>query len=405
MLGRGIVHPTDAMQTEPWNADLLDYLATDFASEGYNLKHTIELIATSQAYQSQVAALDEKSAHAAKVVYTGPRAKRLTAEQFVDAVWQLTGSAPAKFDAPVARGGNPQPGGAVDKLTGKWIWSRADASDAAAGETVVFRRQFDLAKAPKAAIAVVTCDNSYVLFVNGQRTLAGENWEAPDAAAIGPRLVAGKNEILIVAKNGGAGPNLAGLYCELRITDAEGKAQQIGTDEAWQWTLQQPAASGKYTAEPRDWQAAKLSTKSDVWGPRVEGELRQKLSQSSSSSAKMVRASLVKSDFLMRSLGRPNRDQIVSVRPEALTTLEAIDLSNGQTLASMLEIGAKKLATQNTGTPEAFARDTFRHALSREPTAAEWQVLREALGDKLTEQSIQDVFWVVIMMPEFQFVR
>ena len=27
LMGRGIVHPLDAMQTEPWNDDLLDYLA------------------------------------------------------------------------------------------------------------------------------------------------------------------------------------------------------------------------------------------------------------------------------------------------------------------------------------------------------------------------------------------
>ncbi len=54
---------------------------------------------------------------------------------------------------------------------------------------------------------------------------------------------------------------------------------------------------------------------------------------------RMVRNSLLKSDFLTRSLGRPNRDQIVSVRPLELTTLEAIDLSNGETLAGYLRQG------------------------------------------------------------------
>ena len=55
----------------------------------------------------------------------------------------------------------------------------------------------------------------------------------------------------------------------------------------------------------------------------------------------MVRASLVKSDALMRALGRPNRDQIVSMRPSDLTTLEAIDLANGETLATAIERGAR----------------------------------------------------------------
>ena len=62
LMGRGIVHPVDAMQTEPWSADLLDYLAVDLADNGYDLKSTLRLIATSQAYQSQAVALDEQPA-------------------------------------------------------------------------------------------------------------------------------------------------------------------------------------------------------------------------------------------------------------------------------------------------------------------------------------------------------
>src|SRR5262245_12844767 len=49
LMGRGIVHPTDAMQTPPWSADLLDYLAIDLTDHRYDLKRTLELIATSQA--------------------------------------------------------------------------------------------------------------------------------------------------------------------------------------------------------------------------------------------------------------------------------------------------------------------------------------------------------------------
>ena len=38
LMGRGIVHPVDAMQTPPWSADLLDYLAIDLSDHGYDLK-------------------------------------------------------------------------------------------------------------------------------------------------------------------------------------------------------------------------------------------------------------------------------------------------------------------------------------------------------------------------------
>ena len=119
----------------------------------------------------------------------------------------------------------------------------------------------------------------------------------------------------------------------------------------------------------------------------------------------MIRASLVKSDFLMRTLGRPNRDQIVSMRPNDLTTLEAIDLANGQTLADALAKGAKKLAAQKWADSKALILDLYRHALSRDPSPNELSTAQEVLGAKPSEQGIQDLLWAVCMMPEFQFVR
>ena len=200
LMGRGIVDPPDAMQSAPWNADLLDFVAVHLADQKYDLKATLELIATSEAYGSQVEPV--KSGSAGDYVYAGPRAKRLTAEQFVDAVWQVTEGAPARFDAPLLRG-KPDPDAKLMPLSGKWIWSQADSSNAAAGETVTFRRTWTLKAAPRQAVAAVSCDNSYVLYVNGQKVHASDNWEAPDAALLTNRLKAGDNELLIVGKNAG----------------------------------------------------------------------------------------------------------------------------------------------------------------------------------------------------------
>ena len=52
---------------------------------------------------------------------------------------------------------------------------------------------------------------------------------------------------------------------------------------------------------------------------------------------------MVKSDPLMRSLGRPNREQVVTTRSDTLTTLEALDLSNGQVFNDLLAGGAADL--------------------------------------------------------------
>lgn len=244
LMGRGIVHPVDAMHTEPWNADLLDWLSVWFAEQKYDVKKLIALICGSQAWQSRTVAGPEQTE--SKYIYRGPVARRLTAEQFVDAVWRLTGTAPGAAHASVPRG---KPG-----------------------------------KAGK---------------VNGL-------------------LQSG------LAANEGAGP---------------------------------------------------------------------------------VRASVVPSDLLQRALGRPNREQIVSMRPENLTTLEAIDLANGNILAGLLQRGAQQILTNWKGTPQDLAVSLCRRALSRPPAKDEAEILTSTLGANPTAQSVEDALWMLLMLPEFQFVR
>jgi hypothetical protein len=402
-MGRGIVHPTDAMQSEPWNADLLDFLAEHLVESGYDLKATLRLIATSQAYQSRVERIaDDSDVHGYR--YAGPRSKRLTAEQFLDCVWQLTGTAPAKYDAPVVRGQSDADQAKSAPVTAAWIWSRAEVRDVPAGETVALRKEWKCDPAPEQMIAVVSCDNEYTLYVNGRRVHAGTNWEAPDLVPLS-NLQAGTNEILIVAKNGGNGPNPAGLFFEARWTGPGDASGSLISDESWQWSARLPDKNGKYRKPPEDWQAAARVNAPEVWSRRLDSEIALLFSRGASASQLMVRASLLKSDFLMRSLGRPNRDQIVSVRPLELTTLEAIDLSNGETLAAFLRQGAVNLLAREWQSPEDLIRWVYEFALSREPTAAERESMLEMMGSGLDPARVEDLLWAVLMLPEFQIVR
>jgi hypothetical protein len=397
MVGRGIVHPVDAMQTEPWSADLLDYLANHLAENKYDLKRTIELIATSATYQGRAEVVAKETE---PFVFTAPRAKRLTAEQFVDAVWQLTGTAPANFDAAVTRG-KADP---TQKRTGKWIWSNdiPPGGQPVGGQTITVRKTFHLASGPTRAGSVVTCDNEYKLFVNQKQVASDNNWETVEAVPLTSLLKAGENEILIVGKNGSSGPNPAAIYFEALIETDDGKVVSIATDKSWQWTAHTPSDQGKLGDEVKDWR--EVSELGGPWEERVAGQLNSKLALSAGKES-MVRASLVKNDFLMRSLGRPHREQIVTQRPNELTTLEAMDLSNGQALADFLERGSKNLLQREWQSPDEFVVWLFRAALSREPSASERSTLKETLGDKLTEQGIQDALWAVMMLPEFELVR
>jgi len=230
LMGRGIVHPVDAMDTEPWNEDLLDYLAVRFADDGYDLRKLIRFIMTSQAYQARTVVLAKEPGE--DYVYQGPIAKRMTAEQLLDSIWQITGTHPAKPDANVDR---TSPG-------------------------------------------------------------AGDSSPPP------------------------------------------------------------------------------------------------------------VRAALVKMDFLMRSLGRPNRDQVVTTRPNDLTTLQAIDLANGETLARYLGDGAQHLVSLGKSGRELVDWLSL-HALARKPAPGELTVLLELVGDARDPVKVEDLLWLVLMHPEFQIIR
>jgi len=240
LMGRGIVHPVDVMGNKPFSEDLLDYLAVYFADNNNDLKKLMEHIATSMAYQSR-AATQVKEIIGEGYVFRGPELKRLSAEQFIDAVWMLTATAP---------------------------------------------------KSPSTEFLKAS-----------------------------PKLL--------------------------------------------------PEFSASVPAERR-----------------------------------FVRCTLVDCDPLMRSLGRPNREQVVTTRPDQLSTLQALDLANGQILTTTLERGAvNMLATNAKLSPGELAEWVFVRALSRPPTAAERSAACSLLGPKPTNESLADLLWTIVLLPEFQLLR
>ena len=393
MMGRGIVHPVDAMDTEPWNEDLLDHLATRFADDGYDLKKALAYIASSQAYQSESVVTVEGTDPA---LFRGPLAKRMSAEQFVDAVWTLTGSAPSQPHAAITR----RSAGDATELAARWIWSYPTASTSApAGERIALATEFELPATPSSVRAVYLADNEAQIYVNGKLADDGTNPDAPLARGIDlAHLREGRNFIVIVARNGGEGPNPAGLIFEARATLPDGRKVTIASGPDWKWSPSLPDASGRYTRTPRDWQAAAELANPSVWDAFANG-LADRFEPT-----RMVRASLVPADLLQRALGRPNREQIVSMRPDNITTLEAIDLANGEQLAGLLQRGAATLAA-NRMKPAKLIDAVFVTALGRNPSAAEKSALLAELGSAPGPQAIEDLLWLVILLPEFQFVR
>lgn len=87
LMGRGIVEPVDLMDNEPWSQDLLDWLASDFVSNGQDMKKLIFAIVTSRTYQLPTVEIkDESDLVASDYTFKGMQRRRLSAEQFADAV-------------------------------------------------------------------------------------------------------------------------------------------------------------------------------------------------------------------------------------------------------------------------------------------------------------------------------
>jgi hypothetical protein len=87
LLGRGLFEPADDFDGKTPHLALLDWLAYDFMAHDYDLQHTLRSILLSRVYRLPVS--KEKDD-----VLRGPVARRLTSEQYLDAVSQVTGHWP-----------------------------------------------------------------------------------------------------------------------------------------------------------------------------------------------------------------------------------------------------------------------------------------------------------------------
>jgi mono/diheme cytochrome c family protein len=219
--GRGLVEPVDDMEQPAWNPDLLNWLADDLVANHYDLKHTIELMLTSDAYQ--LPAVDLADGQPKDYVFHGPAIRRLSAEEFRDALGELTG-----------------------------VWYSKAAFSAGA----------------------------------------------------------------------------------------------------------------------------------------TQGE---------------ARCGLVSADVLAVALGRPDREQVVTSRATTATTLQAVELTNGATLANLLERAAFRFVDHPL-TGQQLVNLLYHRAFGRLPTANENELALDLVRQPPRKEGVEDLLWAVTMLPEFQLI-
>ena len=207
------------------------------AAQDFDLKTVARLIATSQAWQSRTEAADQ--GHSAG--YYLRRAPRMTAEQFVDTLWQITGSPPEIYDASVLRGETDATTTTSLDLTGYWISVAADPGSRGDGQSVAFRTSFTLKDAVLRGAAVIACDAPFQFYVNSHLVLRGnrdhelfsrelqsdlpmQNLNFPDRP---------KESFVIVVLPTAAVTRIPQLYFEARLKLKNGAKPHIASDDGW----------------------------------------------------------------------------------------------------------------------------------------------------------------------------
>ncbi len=399
-LGRGLVEPVDEMENQSWNTDLIDLLASDLVENGYDLKFTMEQIMTSRAYQ--LPAVNGSEQEKKDFVFRGPLVRRMSAEQFVDSIAALTGNwkkSPAKkikFD-----GANLEKKKQTDVPEAKWIWSSSNAAKSAKPGTSYFRKTFELSSKPKTADVIVTADNSFVLLVNQRNGIAGNNWEEPKFRNLSDLFNVGENLITVLVTNGDAGNNPAGLWLGVRLQFEDGSTRDIISDKSWKVS----------TDNINDWSQrgfddAKWKNASELGDINMRPwDLGKKLKVSGSDLAfgGRFREALQNKTGLTTALGRPNREQVSTVRPSVATTLQALALTNGEVLSRLIKEGAITLANDEAE-KQILANRIFQFALGRKPSNSEVLMIKELVEGENAANSVEDVLWALIMLPEFQLI-
>jgi alpha-L-rhamnosidase len=102
------------------------------------------------------------------------------------------------------------------------------------GVTNWFRRTFTIPTgiAIRQATVTMTADNSFILYVNGEKALAGSTWNQPAEKNIVPYMVTGTN-VLAVSVDGGRNPNQSGLIGSLELKFSDGRTNNLETDGSW----------------------------------------------------------------------------------------------------------------------------------------------------------------------------
>ncbi len=349
LLGRGIVADVDDLDGEPWSPELLDWLASDFVANGHDLKHLLRTIMTSQAYQ--MPGVHREGTNVKEYVFQGPEFRRITAEEFIDAIGSITG------EWQVAT----EPGKKAGRYSRDWRINSTTLSRAL-GRPIrdqVFTER-DCSATTLQSLELVNGSVLTNLIKQGAQRMRGE-WKTPPANIFDSGKLSSGHATIDLDLNG---------LNELRLIVAD---------------------AGSYSPERvlPVWANAMLE-KNGEWVPVPNGV-----------------SMTVPSEKILDVRGYSRFRAVVGVDKKSLQsdispTVRFFAFSEKPDWEHLVQVGPETpVPASPTGSADVISR-IWIQALGRDATPAERKLAIKALAEP---GGLADLLWSVFMLPEFQFIN
>lgn len=374
LFGRGLVASVDDMDRAPWDAEVLATLAADFVEHGYDIQFLLARIMTSRAYQAPAVL-----AHSVEkdFVFRGPLLRRLSAEQYVDAISSITGEwrvlAPEK------------PG--TGTYSREW---RLKSSPITRSLGRPIRDQVFTKRATEAttlqALEVVNGETLANMLARGAKRMAGELPEPPpnlfDSGVVSEKPVdvdidiTGVNKLWLLTED-------TDSYDPARTVAGWAKPRFVGPNG--ELALAAPLSDLQFKAhEPGKALLTKVPSERTV---DIAGKGYTRFRATVGVDQKCLINEIGPRVRFFVFAEKPDHEQLLRVDPDRPVPLH-----------------------HEKYTADTLITQLYRYALSRDPQPGERQIALEFLrvggnSGGFSSESVEDLLWAVLQSPEFQFIH
>jgi hypothetical protein len=367
LFGRGLVEPVDDMESPAWDQDLIDWLASDFTEHNYDLQFLLRRIMTSHAYASAAVKSSQQ-----EFVFRGPQVRRLTAEQFTDAI------------------------GAV---TGEWnVYDRQNGTPAS------YERQWRF-RSDRLTRALGRPDRSQVITQRENEATTLQALELVNGEKFADRLRRGARRLLTGIPEPPSAIFDSGM---VRATPASVDVDITGISKLW--LVMQDSGSYDAASVVAGW------TKAQFIGPGGPVRLADLATAN-------VRDINIKKEAQRAIAGTPPWRMSFDIAGKGYTRFTAMagldDASlrpettgRARFFVFTQEPDRERLVRASGPAPvpepprltgDALVSRLFRHTLARDPLPAERKQARRLLSQG--SAGLEDLLWILFLSPEFQYIR